>query len=251
MSVGNPWSFFTNNSVISLKDATERRVQVEKNMTQFPNIRYTIVDGVDGRKNPHLRPSYQARGIIDEFKHSEGLLGNIASHRMLWERALYECDSTKPTWTLIFEDDVKFHPLLTESLLQEYLNAIPPTAQLIRFGFLATKPFYNKYVPVNRHWMSFQSSPSFCAVSYAVRSDYLPLLLAHKWTTPIDHVGFPNSYGAANLEEVLDLPEESYRPFRTFYNSFIDATELFHGVVACEDFASQTFVPTVPTRHLV
>jgi len=245
--MSGPWSFFKNIYVISLKDAKERREKIKANLAQFPSLPYTIVDGVYGRKNPYLRASYKERGITDDFPHSDGLLGNIASHRMLWERALYACDTKEPTWTLIFEDDAKFHPCLTEAHMQDYLDKIPKEARLIRFGFLASGGFEKKFVPVNSHWISFQRSPAFCAVCYAVRSDFLPSLLKHKWTDAIDRIGYPYSYGAVNLEDIYEVSNLQSCAFRPFYNEFIQATEMFHGIVACEPFKSQTFVdPSLP-----
>jgi GR25 family glycosyltransferase involved in LPS biosynthesis len=247
----SPWSFFKNVYVVSLKEATERRDYIRHTLDAIPGLSYTIVDAVNGRKNPHVRQSYRDRGIIDDYGHGEGVLGCLASHRMLWERILYECNSAEPAWTLILEDDAKFHPLLTSELLSEYLGSIPKDAWMIKLGYLGTSPYSSKYVPVNKYWTSLQNSTAFSTICYAVRSDVVPHLLKHKWTTPVDHLRIPRSYGMINVEEVLEVPTDV--AFRKCMNHTIGCEELYHGIVADQGFESQiTITPRdVPVIHKI
>jgi len=248
--MSNPWSFFKNVYVISLKDATERRAYMKEMLDTHPGLDYTLIDAINGKKNPYLRYSYKTRGIIGEYEHGEGVLGCLASHRMVWERILYETESIEPFWTLIMEDDVKFHPLLTPELLSSYFEAIPKDARMLKIGYLGSKLVSGKvvlrtYVPVNQYWVSFQEN-AYSTICYAVRSDLIPHLLAHKWNSPIDHLRIPCSYGMINVEDVLEVPT-NYE-FRQYCNSREGRVyEQFRGNVAEQTFESQIFDgPVVP-----
>ena len=251
MSVGNPWSFFKNIYVISLKEATERRAAMKAHLDAFEGLSYTILDGVNGKKNPYLRKSYEDRGITNKYPCSDGLLGCLASHRMIWERVFAECNDAAPTWTLVMEDDALFHPAFTAAALAKYTAAIPSNALFLKFGYLATEAYTKSYVPINRYWTSFNGAQSFSTICYAVRSDLTPHLLKHQWTQAIDWLTIPQSYGAINLEEALG-DDADYSGFRNYYNPYIKAVEPYHGVVAAAPSESQTFAaPAERTRYLV
>jgi len=242
--LSSPWSFFKNTYVISLKEATERRSYM-KDTLRKQGIQHTFIDAVDGRTNPYVRRSYRDRGIIDEYKHGEGVLGCLASHRMIWEQILHESDSSTPTWSLIMEDDVKFHPLLTKDILTKYLESIPKNATMIKLGYLGTEPYSSKFIPVNKYWTSFQNTTSFSFICYGIRTDLIPHLLKHTWSTPIDTVRIPHSYGMINIEDIKDLPSDT--SFRIYHNRYLKCDEYFHGVVAEQRFKSQIFeVPALP-----
>ena len=243
MSVGNPWSFFKNIYVISLKEATDRRAAMKAHLDAFEGLSYTILDGVNGKKNPYLRKSYEDRGITNRYPCSDGLLGCLASHRMIWERIFTECDDATPTWTLVMEDDALFHPAFTAAALAKYTAASPSNALFLKFGYLATEAYSNSYIPINRYWTSFNGAQSFSTICYAIRSDLTPHLLKHQWTQAIDWLTIPQSYGAINLEDALG-DDADYSRFRNYYNPYIKATEPYHGLVAAAPSESQTFAPS-------
>jgi hypothetical protein len=114
---------------------------------------------------------------------------------------------------------------------------------MIKLGYLGTEPYSSKYIPVNKYWTSLQHSTAFSTICYAVRSDLVSHLLKHKWTTPVDHLRIPRSYGMINLEEVLEVPTDV--AFRKYTNRSLRFDELFHGMVAEEVFESQIYESSV------
>jgi hypothetical protein len=242
--MSSPWSFFKNIYVISLKGAEERRTYM-KEMLEKQGIQYTMIDAVNGKKNPYLRQSYQDRGIINEYNYNNGVLGCLASHRLAWEQILHESDSSEPTWSLIMEDDVKFHPLLSKDTLTSYLETVPKDAVMIKLGYLGDE--ISKYIPVNKYWMKFGNTIGYSTICYGVRSDILPHLLKHKWSYPIDHIPIPYCYGMINIEDIEDLPTDTI--FRHYNNRNINRAQLFHGMVSEQTFESQIFEAPIPVKQ--
>ena len=90
--------------------------------------RYEALDG--GTLDPN---DLIARGIIHpdaRIRYQAGVLGLIATSVELWKRiALQEQDR----WTLILEDDVRFHPRFLE-LFEDYWRDIPEDAEMVYWG---------------------------------------------------------------------------------------------------------------------
>jgi hypothetical protein len=205
-------------------------------LESFKGLHVTWINAVHGKKNPYVRLSYKQRGITNNFEHSDGVLGCLASHRWIWERELLQCTSADPYWILIMEDDVQFHPLYSDELLSSYLKEIPADAMLLKFGYLGTHEFSCKYVPVNEFWTSTHQAFAFSTICYAVRSDLLLPLLNHRWVNPVDVIIIPGSYGMINPETILGVPV--YTAFRTLMNKNTGSTELYHGLVSDKGFES-------------
>ncbi len=241
------WNFFKDIYVVSLKTANERRAQCASELRRVGIETFQFIDGIVGKANPLLRQSYADRGILTATAPvSPGAFGCLASHRWIWESALSAITSPEPFWILILEDDVKFHPLFTTALLQSYLDAIPPTAGILKFGFLAGPRFSERYTVENSHWMAFGSTPSFATHCYAVKSTHLRHLLNLRFNKALDCVVWPAAYGASNPEKILGLPSDSYMDWRMYYNPYIKEKEPYHGFVACVEETSSTYEPATP-----
>jgi GR25 family glycosyltransferase involved in LPS biosynthesis len=243
----NAWDFFKHIYVISLKDYADRRATFAKNMEPIEGFRYTFMEGVHGKKNPHLKQSYLDRNIITpEFVFSDGALGCLASHRFLWEKTMMEIvDDAPPFWILILEDDTVFHPLLTNAVLRAYLENLPTDARLFKLGFLGNAKYNGAYRPYNKYWIDFKNEASFSTICYAVRSDYLGTFLCNPFQVPVDCLRIPHAYGAADIEAVLEVPADSYKSFRYYYNPSYDLHEIFCGVASVNDSKSETHDPAI------
>lgn len=237
--MNNPWNFFKEIWVISLKIDEAKRERITSMLSAFPGISYKILDAVYGKANPHLRTSYLQRRIVAESaKLTDGQLGCLASHRAIWESAMLNADCPTPFWTLVLEDDAVFHPLFCNDLLKDYLMALPDDARYFKFGYLASPPFFSKFGISNKYWRSFNGAVSFSTICYAVRSDLLPALLAHTFHGALDHISIPFAYGAVEPETVLDMPVD--RAFRLYKNPYLGVDELFHGLACVTDGESRT-----------
>jgi GR25 family glycosyltransferase involved in LPS biosynthesis len=234
------WDFFKDIVVISLKSDIEKHELCTKTLTELGCTKFRFSDGVPAKTNPYLRASMKARNILGNDAHiSQGSVGCIAAHRKVWENCLYDVTTHEPYWTLIFEDDFKFHPLFTHELFQKYLDAIPKDAKLLKFGYLATPQFSRTYNQENAYWINFNNGVSFSTHCYAVRSDMFSELLAIRYSTNIDWVAIRCAYGAVYPETVLGLPTDSYMDWRNFLNTYINLKEPYHGFVACYEHVSE------------
>ena len=239
--LSNPWSFFKNIYVISLAEDVEKRTRIKKMLDGFDGCTYKIFDAVNGKKNKLLRQSYEERNIISKSANlKDGQLGCLASHRTIWENELMSIKDDTPVWILIMEDDALFHPEFNNAIFSEYLMNIPKDAYYIKFSYLAIERFYKEFSISNNYWMNFNSSASFSTVCYAVRSDFLGGLLAHTFKGPLDCLAIPCSYGAINIEKLLNITENN--EFRTYYNPIHNINESFHGFVAVTKGESKTCI---------
>ena len=234
------WDFFKDIIVISLKTDTEKRIQCTKLLTELGCDKFRFSDGVPAKKNPYLRDSMRARGIlVRDAGISQGSVGCIAAHRKVWENCLYDVTTTTPYWTLIFEDDFKFHPLFTHELFQKYLDNIPADAKLLKFGYLALPMYEKEYTKNGDYWINFNGKLSFSTCCYAVRSDMFSELLANRYSTNVDCLPLKTAYGAAYPENVLGLPKDAYMDWRMFLNTYNNIREPYHGFVACYEHESE------------
>lgn len=227
----SPWDFFKFRFVISLKSRTERRAQLHGHLGRL-NLDYVVFDAIDGRKNPHLRQYLTDSGVITpDCALRPGQLGCLASHRVLWEQMLLGMDGTDPFWVLIMEDDVRFHPKLTEQMLADYLSALPDDARFFRLAFLAHGSYAEKLVDCGPLWVRF-TGITFTTICYAVHSDYLLPLLKHRFNGPVDCIALSRSYGMKRIDEDLD--------FYRYHNPVGDFEEYFYGIAASSQNMSDT-----------
>jgi hypothetical protein len=227
------WSFFKNSYIITHKNPENAPMK---------GLEYECVKPVNGSNNIWLRQSYIDRKIIGEFPYDATILGQLASHRMIWERALYDCERGDPTWILIMEEDVCFHPLLTDELMTAYMSSVPSNAKMLKFGYIRNKGDDVKCIPENKYWISLKTVRTYSMVCYAIRSDLLPDLVKHCWMGPIDQLIIPNCYGMVNPEEVLDHKESTINRIHT--KTIKDAEECIQGgALSKSDIESSCSIP--------
>jgi glycosyl transferase family 25 len=196
------WAFFKNVYVISLENAVARRSHVASHFGS-KNINFSFFDAVDGR-NTHdaLKKFAIHRKIVSEScakELSPGALGCLMSHYKLWEKIYMESDSTN-SWTLICEDDVKFHPSFTPETLNSYLSAIPTDAKLLKFGWFKFDSIHKeRIVAYNNKWVKFLGRGVPSTICYAVHTSILPVLLAKTYEHAIDDFDIDGSYGCTDL----------------------------------------------------
>lgn len=232
-----------------MKHDTDKQEALKEHFKRFPGMNYTFVEGVNGRKNPFLRNSYKNRNIIDGgYPFTDGELGVLASHRMIMENCMLHTESSEPYWILIMEDDVRFHPSLTNEIFAQYIQNIPRDALHLKFGYLAN-PFISNgirvdpkdgYKQYNTSWINFNNSMSFATHCYAIRSDVLPACLAYKFTQPLDCIIVPNTYGATNIEDITKEHPSTHTTFYTYKNQHSDYTEQMYGIAGQYNYVSST-----------
>jgi GR25 family glycosyltransferase involved in LPS biosynthesis len=235
----NPWSFFKTVYVISLDEAADRRESLAKEFGRFPGLNYTIVRAVDGRKNSVLRNWFETANIISTpYPFSDGALGCLASHRKVWQTILEDTGSEFPTWSLIVEDDLRFHHDFTQDHLADYLKHVPSDANVLKFGYLVDPGRRAKYTRENAYWWNFNKTGAFSTVCYAVRSDILPTFLYNKLNCPVDGICIAGMYGAASLEETFGIQDTTNA--MAYKNPVTGQDQVFQGVATVADYPSTT-----------
>lgn len=235
----NPWSFFKSIYVISLDSALDRRETLAKELGRFEGLTYTIVRGIDGRKNCALRNWFEIGKIISTpFPYSDGVIGCLASHRKVWQTILEDTGSEFPTWSLILEDDMRFHPQFTAAHLASYLKHVPADANVLKFGYLVDPDKRDKYTRENNYWWNFNKTGAFSTVCYAVRSDILPTFLYNTLNCPVDGIVIPGAYGAASLSDAFGLKTDN--AVMAYYNPVTSQNMTFQGFVTVADYPSAT-----------
>lgn len=237
--MANPWNFFDRICVISLEEAEDRRATLKTELERFDGLKYSIVKAVDGRKNPILRRWYELTHVTSTpFPQTNGALGCFASHRRVWQMALE--DAVKfPEWTLVLEDDMRFHPAVNNAIIAEYLAHVPADAQLLKFGYL--KKDSVTYSRANKYWWDLSNKTAYSTIAYAIRSDLMPnMLAARDLSVSIDCLVTDHVYGAAMLEDACGLPDTS--EFRKYENPNTDKSEYFWGIAAVADYPSTTMI---------
>ena len=217
------WSFFQDRYVLSDR-------KPENPALQRMNYEWVRTAGVNKDTNELLRKSYTDRKIIGEFPYNETILGQLASHRMIWEKALYKCEQKEPAWILILEGHVQFHPHFTDELLSSCLSEIPKNAQMLKFGYIRRKIDFETCTPEHKYWIPLKNVSTYSTVCYAIRTDLLVSLVNHCWTGPVDQLIFPNCYGIVTPEMTTALAEH-VQPYRLHGTLFDDAEEFIQGVV--------------------
>lgn len=235
----NPWSFFKNIYVISLEEAADRRETLAKEFERFPELKYTIVRAVDGRKNCALRSWFmKANFITNPYPFSDGALGCLASHRKVWQTILEDTESEFPTWSLVIEDDMRFHPQFTAEHMAEYLKHVPSDANVLKFGYLVEPDRRKKYTRENAYWWNFNKTCAFSTVCYAIKSHILPTFLYNKINSPVDGICIAGMYGAASLAEAFDIQDGSNA--MAYKNPVTGQDQVFQGVATVADYPSTT-----------
>lgn len=235
----NPWYFFKDVYVISLKTAIDRREALSMHLARFDGLQYTVVEAINGRKNCVLRNWFEiAKFITTPYNFSDGALGCLASHRKIWQITLESIESKFPVWVLIMEDDVRFHSFLTNEIMKAYLENIPSDARVLKFGYLSDPENRGSYTRENKYWWNFNATGAFSNICYAVRADVLPTFLYTKINCPVDGITMKGMYGAASLEEAFGIVETDEH--MKYFNPYTGKNMVFQGIVGVADYGSTT-----------
>lgn len=98
------------------------------------NLNVTRFEAIDGTQldfEDLIKRNIVTRQLDKVSRIQKGALGIIASSYELWTQ-ISQKDSDK--WSLILEDDVKFHPDFVE-LFEKYWNSVPDDADIVLVGF--------------------------------------------------------------------------------------------------------------------
>jgi glycosyl transferase family 25 len=222
------FKFFNNIYVVSLKTATERRAYIQKHFKNF-KIPFEFFEAINGKANyDQLKRISIATKIASEScvkSLTQGALGCLWSHYKLWEKIF---TSNKVGWTLVCEDDIKFHEKFDENILNDYLSTLPKDAQFVKFSWISFNLHKSRIIDLNEKWVRFVDRGVPTLMCYAVHSSVLPLLLSNKFEHAIDDIEIPNSYGAKTF-----INDPAF--FKCIaYNTF------FTGVASDNNFTSST-----------
>jgi GR25 family glycosyltransferase involved in LPS biosynthesis len=207
--------------ILSLKRRSEERRQAvlqECARVGFNSV--SVFDAIDGSNIDEWALKQSLAGVLDPAAAlTPGQLGCLASHVAIWR-------SLKSNgWTIVIEDDCRFHPNFTHEKLQELVKSIPAQAMMLRLAYLAAGPFAAHIGPVVNNWRQL-SGPVFSTVAYAVHNSIIPLLLSYARKQPVD-CQLPWGkcvYGAASLNS---LPS-----FYEYDNPVIKTKETFYGIAS-------------------
>ena len=192
----NPWNFFAKIYVISLNTRMDRREHIKKEFSKFSGLtdKYSFFDAVYGKESKYILEYAKIRKIIKENNNMNlGQIGCILSHYLLWERCYLDINSkNEDEWILVCEDDIEFHPEITEEKLVEYLNHLPTDAEIFKLCYLGVNGFNS--IDNNPYWYSF-SGAVYSTMAYAVKRKYLKNLLK-TYENPLDWYIFDkHAYG--------------------------------------------------------
>ncbi len=197
----NPWDFFRYKYVISLEHRKDRRDHIAKELGRFPRLTYRLFDAIYPATSKWAVEYAVKTGIVrkESLSHlSQGQIGCILSHRMIWEDVLMRVqkNDTNGFWTLVMEDDIMFHPNFTEDDLRKILETIPADAKYIKFGTLAAGNYAQHIVdlPENPYWNRLDGM-TFSTICYAIHSDYLPHYISNTFFCPLDWMYIDHTYG--------------------------------------------------------
>ena len=176
---------------INLKRCPERwqRCEEEFNKHGLQVKRFEAIDGNTISFEDLLKKNMVTANLDPIVKKQKGNLGGIASVVELWNQ-ISKNDTNK--WTLILEDDVKFHPNFLE-LFEKYWPNVPKSADVILFGFhypwfcdpYDEKVLSNVCININKYVVKFHTSVNgYHAFAINKRSalkllnDYVPVSTA-------------------------------------------------------------------------
>lgn len=127
--------------LIYLKRKPERLNNARKELNNIGINNYIEFEGTDGWivENDNI---FLQHGIDKSLCDRKGLAGCACSHIRIWKEII---DKNIP-WTIVFEDDVHFHPNFLE-FLETYLKNIPENADIVYLGYhnACCKTVVNKY----------------------------------------------------------------------------------------------------------
>lgn len=226
--------------IISLPKHAERREGVIKECVRVGLTNVTFFDAVDGAKDPdELKKTLVQTGLLsNDAVLSPGQLGCMASHMTVWTSLLKNTSSEK--WTLIMEDDVRFHPEVTAEWLKDvFTDKCPTDAQFLRLAFLANGPFQKNVsttTVINGAWHPL-TGQVFSLLCYAVRLNAMSALLSYERLLPVD-CQLPTGPGCYGAKRFDSAPE-----FYIYKNPVYNITESFYGVANVPPDCESTTAP--------
>lgn len=214
--------------IVSLKRRSQERreaVLQECARVGFSSVR--VFEAIDGASMDEWALKQSLAAVLDPAAVlTPGQLGCFASHVAVWR-------SLGAGWTIVLEDDCRFHPDFTQEKLQALVKSIPAQAMMLRLAYLAAGPYSAHVGPAMNNWRQL-SGPVFSTVAYAVHSSIIPILLSYVRKQPID-CQLPYGkcvYGAASLD--------SSPAFYEYNNPVIKTTETFYGIASVPQLDSDT-----------
>lgn len=206
--------------VISLKRrAGERRDAVLKECARVGLTNVNVFEAIDGASFDQGALKTSLAAVLDpNTVLTPGQLGCFASHVAVWR-------SLKDGWTIILEDDCRFHPDFDADAMLDLIKSIPPGAMMLRLAYLAAGAYAKHVGPIVDKWHPL-TGPVFSTVAYAVHSSVIPFLLSYVRQAPIDcQLPWGSScYGAPTLSKE--------NGFYNYTNPVLNNTESFYGVAA-------------------
>jgi len=184
--------------IINLERNPERWKICEERVKEAGFTNYQRVIGVDGKDSDTLQKEWEKLNnpkFADwdtEFVTYPGKQGCFLSHFKIWKEII----ENKIPYTLIFEDDVLFHPKWKE-IAPAYLNATPKNFDVVYLG--SQIEFFSQY-HVDR-------GPVFCTHA---------MLLSYDGVVKLYNMLLKNSVGVYTIDCMLiDLMKDYYRKLRT------------------------------------
>ncbi|AYV84287.1 MAG: putative family 25 glycosyltransferase [Hyperionvirus sp.] len=118
---------------INLARSKDRWQQCETEFKKFGlNVkRFEAIDGSKIYINDLISNNIVTKALDHTARAQKGALGIIATSVELWKQISL---GTNDKWSLILEDDIKFHPDFLE-LFNNYWESVPPDADIVLFGF--------------------------------------------------------------------------------------------------------------------
>lgn len=188
--------------VISLPHKKDRQAQIQKELERMGISNWSFFTAADG-KSSDIRDIALRLQILDSESlpyFSPGHLGCLVSHYNLWLQIYLSAPSD--SWTLILEDDARFHPSITSESLIEIWNELPSDAIFAKFhssnGYKDNSALFSE--PASRFWLK-QRKTTFSLMAYAVHTKALKTLVMTKWRNHIDLFHLENTYIAKRPED--------------------------------------------------
>ena len=208
----NPWNFFKRRYVISLKESTDRRESVKREMEKV-NMNFEFFDAVDGRNNyESLRNICLKKNIIGMKAYdtlSPGALGCLLSHRGIFEKEYSQMNAGDDYWVLIMEDDIEFAPGF-EKEVANYIQHWPKKSNIVKLIYWnQNESDYIKEIG-NPYFIELKGL-TLSTIAYAIHSSEFKIYLDHVYNTPIDLV---TDYPMHGFRTLNTLPKEYYRLFK-------------------------------------
>ena len=220
------WDFFKRKYVINLERMPERKKRVSEHL-QSLSMDFSIFKAYDASKSyaslkeQALRTKIVTESCIKELGSGAlgpGALGCLMSHYKLWEMEFMLRKKDENYWILIMEDDVLFHPMVDDTVLQSYLDLMPADAKFVKLGWAFSSDWHSKnVVSHNERYVKFLNNGVFSTICYAVHSSILETLLLKTYKHAIDNFPIDGAYGFKHLVDdadfykIIDCPSMVYK----------------------------------------